>query len=172
MLDKIKSVVIGILLLIASFIAGKYTTPEKIVTKIEEKVVVKEVVKWKKSESKEDNKNKETIIVETTYPDGTVKKETRIIDKGTVKISLNQERSKESESSKVVTIEKSTTNEKSNWQVSLLASTQNLSYNDISSGKTEINYGIHVQKRVLGPFYLGGFALDTKTFGLSVGGIF
>lgn len=171
-MDKIKLGILSLILLAAAFMVGRYTTPAKVVTKVEEKVVEKEVVKWKTKEDKNENKNKETVVVETTYPDGTVRKETRIIDKGTIRVSFESESSKQSEKDKSSVAQSSTANENSNWHVSLLAGSGNLSYDNVMHGKSDIVYGIHAEKKILGPFFLGAFALDNKTVGLSLGGNF
>lgn len=165
MIKNIKLALFGALALAAAFAVGRYTVPTKTVTKIEEKIVEKEVIKWKEKEVKNEDKDVETVIVETTYPDGTVKKETRIIDKGKIKVTFEAEGSSESEKSKVTSILKSEVKENANWNVSLLAGSENLKYN-------EFIYGVHVQKTVLGPFSVGAFGLTNKTVGLSIGGTF
>lgn len=162
-------ILVSLIALTSVFMIGRYTTPAKTVIKIEEKIVEKEIVKWKYKENSEENKNQETIIVETTYPDGTVKKETRILDKGTVKLSLESEQSKEKEKISILKKDELTLNENSNWNISLLASLENFSYNKESK---DVFYGIHLQRKVLGPFSVGVFGTNSKSYGLSVGGSF
>jgi len=70
-----KYVAIGVLVLFVGGAAvGRYSLPAKVDIKVEEKIVEKEVIKWKTVVKKDVQKNKDTIIIETHYPDGTVKK--------------------------------------------------------------------------------------------------
>jgi hypothetical protein len=163
----IKLLMAAIVLVAVSFMVGRHNAPVKTVTKVEEKIVVKEVIKWKEKKVKDENKNKETVIVETVYPDGTIKRETRIIDKGTIKVAVEKEGSKSSEKTTTVSKEQLQVSDNKQWNVSVLAGTDKLSYNDL-----KLDYGLHVQKTILGPFSLGAFGLTNGSVGLSVGGSF
>lgn len=53
---------------------------------------------------------------------------------------------------------------KADWNISASAG------QDITNiQKLELVYGVHVQRRILGPFYLGGMADTSKRVGLSIG---
>lgn len=171
MLQKMKEsrtkILIGLALLIGGFMIGRYSTPTKTVTKIEEKIVTKEVVKWKVKKVKDESKNLEKIIVETKMPDGTIRKETRIVDKGVVRVDTTKDGSKSTETSKVTKIEKTETNQNNDWHVSALAMPKNGDYTN-----KELSYGLHVERRIIGPFYLGVFGVTDSGAGLSIGGSF
>ncbi len=93
-----KQIIIGAAsaLLIGALVV-RFSLPAKVQIKVQEKIVEKEVVKWKTKYVKNEQKNKDTVIIETRFPDGTVKKEKHIIDKGTIVVDKTNEGSKEKE---------------------------------------------------------------------------
>lgn len=149
-------------LLLAAFaigiIVGKYTIPAKVVVKTEEKIVTKEVIKWKEKKVKNESKDKEVVIIEIKYPDGTVRKEKRIVDKGTLRIDYSKEGSKESTKTEERKTEVSQINSKYDWHVSGMVSPKDFS-------KDSIEYGLSVERRILGPFYLGIYGTTNRSFG-------
>lgn len=160
--ENMKKIGVLVILLAAAFLVGRHTVPVKTVTKIEEKIVEKEVVKTVESSKKDEKRNKEVIIIETRLPDGTVKKETRIVDRGTIVIDSTKD------STRITSVEterKSETSTKANsqkWNVALLAAKKD-------TINSEILYGGHVQYKVAGPFSVGVMGLSNKTGAISVG---
>lgn len=156
-----------ILIVIATLLVGvgvgRYSLPAKIVTEVETKIAEKEVIKWKEKRVTEKQNDKSVVIIETRLPDGTVRIEKHILDKGTVKIDSN----KAGESSKDSTTDtkSSTTVEYSKraWHLAALVSPS------LTGPVPSLSYGLLVERRILGPFYLGAFGLTNKTVGFSLG---
>lgn len=148
---------------------GRYTVPTKVVTKIEEKIVEKEVIKTKENTVRETNKNRELVVTETVLPDGTRKIEKHYINRDEIRDTA--ERTNLTTTSRDTELHSSTvtTSENANWNISALA-TPSHTKDDILSGS--LSYGLHVQRRVLGPFSVGAFGLTNKTYGVSIGGSF
>jgi hypothetical protein len=146
----------------AIFAVGYYLSPAKVETKtvtIEvEKIVEKVVFK----ENKTENKNTDTVIIETILPDGSKRTETRIVDRGTITSdiisSLQSEVTKYKEQMREKTVEYGYPS------VSLAA----LVYRN-PENIANPEFGIAVSKRIVGPFTAGLFGLQNKTIGLSLG---
>lgn len=162
----------GIAILAVGFLSGRYSTPTKTVIKVEEKIVTREVVKYKESKSRDEDRNKETVIIETILPDGTKKVEKRIVDKSKIETASNKEGSKDSSTEISKKTEETVTHQNNEWNVALLAGVN--TQDDLL--KKEIGYGLLVQRRIIGPFYLGGFGVglgsSSQTYGFSLGGSF
>lgn len=132
---------------------GYYATPTKTITKTE----VKEVVKVVKEKEKNKQNNKMVVIVETTMPDGTKRKETKIVDKGVITITASENIDKSTDTKTETVVE--------HTHDSLLlyaVAEKNLS-------SPELSYGVGVQKRVLGPFFLGVYGTTQKNIGVTLG---
>lgn len=139
---------IVLLLCGASFGAGRYLTPDKVIHEVEEKIVevTKEVIKQVGKT--------QTHIIETTWPDGKYVKETFILDEKTVVIEkdkFNEIIKKERE-----VIE----NSKPQWAV---------------GGSTGLNldtkrqdYGVQVERRILGNIWGGAYAKTDKDIGVAL----
>lgn len=158
-MENLKKAGIVIILMLVAFGAGRFASPTKVVTKVEEKVVNKEVVKWKTKTVIEETKNKEIIITKTVKPDGTVVETKRIVDKGTVSKDSSKDSQTEKESSKSkITVE---VKEKSppSWTISGLAR-----YKDGG-----VDFGASAYKRVLGPVGVGVFGIQKGEIGVSMG---
>jgi uncharacterized protein YchJ len=164
---SIKTAAIATVLLLGiGYLSGKYTTPAKVVTKIEEKIVEKEVVKTKVDTSVREKKNREYIIVETTSPDGTIRRERRFIDKGETTTDTSKVNVSTTERDTELKSSTETVNSKNLWNVSALAT---MSHTDSDFLRGNISYGAHVQRQILGPISVGAFGLTNKTYGLSLG---
>ncbi len=169
-----KTIAISVIALLGiGYASGRYTTPTKTVTKIEEKIVTKEVVKYKETKSKDENRNKETIIVETIMADGTKRIEKRIVDKTQIETDTNRESEKTASSETSRKSETTVENSRSNWNVAVLAGAGSFS----EAAKQEYGYGLHLQYRVFGPFYFGGYGTGIgrstqESYGFSLGGQF
>jgi len=164
-----KAAVVAVLLLAAGVMVGRYSSPTKVVTKVETKIVEKEVIKTKETNTRETNKNREYVVIETILPDGTKKIERRYINRdeireeGTRTNTATSTSSTESRSSTV------TESGKADWNISALAT---MSHKEDDLMKGNFSYGVHIQRRVLGPFSVGVFGITNQTYGLSVGGSF
>lgn len=138
-----KLVIAGLLLGLLGYAVGRYVQPAKVVTKVEEKVktVLVETTKKKK------------IKVRIVKPDGTIEERETEEDITVVE----KEKVKEVEKEKLVE------SQKTQWKASLFAGSR--------SGESLVTpmYGVIVEKRFMGPVFLGGWATDQKDFGVSVG---
>jgi hypothetical protein len=158
-------VILSILLVSTGYAAGRYIAPEKVVTKIETKVEIKEIIKWKTNLSKDEKKDKEIVIIETIMPDGTIKREKRIIDKGTIKLDLSKQSEKDSSTTKSEKKQEIKIKNSPDWKLSGMVLVSPKSQ-IIDSGLT---YGLLIERRIIGPFYLGAFAINNGAIGASIG---
>jgi lipopolysaccharide export LptBFGC system permease protein LptF len=159
----------GLVLLLAGVMIGRYTVPTKTITKTETKIVEKEVVKSSDTDIKTIKKNSTLVETETILPDGTHKIERRYVNNDEIvdkDVKLNVTTDTKSTDIKSMTV---TTNEKNNWNLSALATT---SHTEDDIFREKISYGIHVQRRIIGPFSVGAFGLTNRTYGISIGGSF
>lgn len=147
-------IAIGLVLLLVAYAFGRYTTPERVVTKVE----THEVIKWKERIVKEKQNDKDIVIVEIKLPDGTIRKETHIIDKGRVVIDKSKEGSDTKDSSTTTV----TTYNKPQWKAAGLLGIADYSLDNRV-------YGLEVERRILGPIFLGVWGMTSKEVGLSVG---
>lgn len=132
--------IVGLLLLVVGYGTGRYLQPAKIQIKKEEVIKEVEVIK----------KDIRIVEREITRPDGTKEKERITEDK-------SQESTKKEKDTKESTL---IANKKPDWRVNGLAALNN---------DRNIVYGLHVERRILGPISVGAFGLTDTTVGLSVG---
>lgn len=165
-MDTRTKIIIAAVALIGAFGAGWYLTPTKVVTKTEIKEVIKEVVKEKESTTKDKKNDKVVIVVETVYPDGRRVKETKIVDKGSVTVNIDKDKSSETDKSTETKTEKTVERAAPSLAVSVLAA------KDVTNLSAPPAFGASVTKRILGPFTVGGFGLSNGTAGVSVGVLF
>lgn len=144
----LKKVTVVFVLCLASFGFGRFLTPIKTVTKIEEKTV--EIVK----EINKTTKNTQVHIIETTYEDGRKVKETFIVNKDTIVV----EKEKVKEVEKIVT--KIVENGKAQWQVGV---TTGLNLNERKQ-----DYGVQIERRVLGNIWAGAYGKTDKDIGVTL----
>lgn len=167
--QSVKLELVAVVVFIAGLACGRFTTPAKVITKTEIQTVEKEVVKNKEVTVKDTNKDRELVVTETTKPDGTKIVEKHYINRDQIKEDTTKTNSvvdtKKSDS-KSETI---TTNEKNDWNLSALVTT---SHTEDDMFHQSMSYGVHVQRRILGPFSVGAFGLTNKTYGLSIGASF
>lgn len=132
--------------------SGWFSRPEKVVTKVETKVVDHYV----NSTNTSDVNHKKIVVVETKAPDGTPVKTTTITadDTKSTTSKVTDDSTSDTKSSKVVTYDKPS------W---LIAVTYGVSL----SGPPA--YGGSVDKRILGPIYVGGYGLTSGQFGVRLG---
>jgi ribosomal protein S7 len=125
-----------------------YFAPTKIETKTEVKEV--EVVK----ETKKEQKHVNTKIVVTEYPDGRKTTETYIVDDSVVFVDKDVEKQVE------IVKEKKVENAKPQWNAKVSTSLYP-NFNSI--------YQVDVNRRILGPIFLGVYGRTDKEFGIGVG---
>jgi len=139
---QVKTLIISALLLLGvGYGVGRYLQPAEV--KIEIKEVIKEV--------EVENRNVVTIIREIERPDGTREIETRIVDKTTI------EKDRTASRSEVKTVRAL----KPQWKVGAM-----VGQSDFLRGGTI--YGAQVERRILGPFFLGVWGNTNKSAGLSI----
>lgn len=139
----------GLILLALGAGIGYFAKPSKVVTKFQEKEVIKYV------ENKKENKDIVTVIKKITQKDGTVIEESRTEDK-----------------TKVET-DKSFLSQKEIKQQSIVINDLGLSVHALVlsnlSTLSDREYGVYIKKRVFSNISVGVMATDKQTVGLSVG---
>lgn len=140
--DYLKLALAALLIGGLGYAAGRYVQPAKV--EIKKEVEVKEVEVTRK--------NIVTVTHEEKRPDGTVITDSRTEDKST-EATRTDTKSKES-----TTI----TNVKPQWKVSGGAGVK---YNEISLQPV---YTVGVERRILGPIFVGAYGRTDKEVGLSV----
>lgn len=146
---------IGLVVLAVGVGIGRYTTPTKVETKVEEKIVEKIITK----EAKTNNKNREYVVIEVISPDGTIRREKRLIDKGVITVE------KEASTERVIekTVEKIVERKSDTYGVSLLYGKAIRHFSEVPA------YGLVIDKKFIGPVKLGVFGFTNGLVGLSVG---
>jgi hypothetical protein len=151
-------------IILASFMVGRYTVPSKVVTKTEIQTVT-QIAETAKVNTQQD---KDVVVTETDKPDGTKIKQTEYVDRVNTE-SVDTKTTQTTTDSKSSTV---TTNEKYNWNVAALAGVSS----DQSLFDKQIGYGAIIQRKIIGPFYVGvwgsGFGTPVKSGGVSIGGSF
>jgi hypothetical protein len=177
-------VVGGLVLFIGGLAAGRFATPAKVETKTEIQIVEKEkivekivYIKDTNENSKENTNTKQQIhIVEKTSPDGTYTKETFILNEDTKYVEVDksthegQTTDKTTEKEKIVDVtkDKTVTSAVAEWRLSGMAGLNYDKAYDLKL-KDSLVYGGIVEKRVIGPVYMGGWGTTSKEVGLSIG---
>jgi lipopolysaccharide export LptBFGC system permease protein LptF len=157
---KVK-IIITVLVVAGAFAAGRYSLPAKIIEK--EHVVYKEKIVEKKVLVKDQNtkKNIVTIRLVTIKPDGTRTIETKTYDKSEIEITQNSTTDIKNDITKVADKEKTTIFNKDSLLISALMKT--------NFTNPSPSYGIMINKRIFGPFYLGAFGYTDASLGMSLG---
>lgn len=132
---------------------GYFFTPTKTITKVE----IKEIEKIVKETQKDKKNDKIVIVVETIMPDGTKRKETKIVDKGTITIRSDEVTEKQTETKIEKVVEKQ--------HDSLII----YGFGQTNVFTPSLEYGIGLHKRILGPFMLGAQGSNKGTIGLTIG---
>jgi hypothetical protein len=129
------------LTLIVGAAMGRYLTPEKVVTKTVTQIQKVDVV----------HTNVVTITKTIKQPNGTIETDTTTVDKSVDQTNTNTT----SETSKTVT------RDNPQWHVS----------GDFSSSSSlpYYIYGAKIERRILGPIFLGAFGNANRQFGASIG---
>lgn len=148
--DFLKSNYIWLIIIAIAFIAGRYSSPEKVVTVTQ--VVTKEV----KTEDDQIDSDRVSDVLHILKPDGT--KITRIKVEAKKDESLKDSKRIDSSTFTSKTIEY----RRGVYAQALIG----LPMSDISSGPV---YGVSISKQFFGPIVLGAWGLSNLTVGLSVG---
>lgn len=157
----IKQILIGILLLGIGVAFGRYIAPSKVIEK--EKIIYKDKIVVKKVLVKDQtiHNNKVTIRLITFKPDGTKTIETKTYDKTLIDIVQKDQTKEINDSSGSSEKDKTIEYKKDEYLVSINVKTP---INMLSP-----NYGVSINKRFIGPIYIGAFGFLDKTVGLSLG---
>lgn len=150
--QKLGPVLLALLIGVAM---GYFATPTKVVTKTE----IKEVEKKVDETQKDTKKNKVYLRTETILPDGTRKIETKIVDKDTIDVSTSSETDKSTDTTTEKTVERT-------HDGLIIYALGGAKLTDWTSGP---EWGAGVQKRVLGPFWLGVYGTNKLAAGVTVG---
>lgn len=156
----VKQILILLVVLGVGVAIGKFATPtkliEKEVIKYVDKIVEKKV--YVKDTSKKNNKV--TIQFVKILPDGTKTIETKTYDQSVIEITQNEKTDTNKETNIDKTTEKVVEYRHDDWMISLGVKTDSTWTN---------NYGVIVNRRILGPFHLGAFVFTDRSFGANVG---
>lgn len=174
----------GIVLFVGGLAVGRFGTPAKVETKtvtqvVEKEKIVEKIVYVKDTSEQDktnDNKKQQIHIIEKTLPDGTKTKETFILNEDTKYVEVDKSSHEDTTTDKVVDKEKdtkTTTDTKTqtavaDWRISGMAGVNYGSVADMKL-KDAMIYGGVVEKRILGPIYMGGFGTTSKEVGLTLG---
>lgn len=134
-------IIITIVMAAVAYASGRYMTEPTIITKNVEVIKEVEVVK----------RDVRTVIKEVTSPDGTRQVDTVIEDKTRERTRTDSDRSNET----IVT------NEKPQWKVGVSARTKIFDLVPV--------YGGTVERRIIGPIFVGINGWTDSSFGISVG---
>lgn len=149
-----RKVLIATLVFVVGAAFGRFSLPARVEIKTQTQVVEKVVVQ--KERAKQTDRT--TVIIKTVAPDGTVTERTEIVDKTKVTSDTNKTSDSKSDSSS----SKVTEYAKNDWFIRAMAKGQ-------LGVAGPLRYGVGVDRRILGPVYLGVFGYDDKTVGGSVG---
>lgn len=187
MKESIKKHRITIIVAIVSVIVGvgfgRYATPEKVVTKIEEveveRVVLVEKKVFVKEEVKKTAKRQNTKTLKTTKPDGTIIEETvtssEDITFADSKSKEGSEKSLQTENTKKSQESKQTDFDTKRLKVSALVGVQIKDSSNKPLGvlhdirNPDPVFGIHASYNFFGPISVGAFGLTSRELGVSIG---
>lgn len=163
MKQKILLIIGGVVLLASAVAVGRFTTPTKTVEK--EKIVYQDKIITKIVYQKDTShrKNKVTIKFVKILPDGTKTIETKTYDSSEIEILEKNNLDQTKDTKTVIDKEKLVEFQKGDWMFSFGVKSD-LGFNPA--------YGVFINRRILGPFYLGAFGFTDQTFGASAGIIF
>lgn len=157
----IRNILIGLGLLILGAAFGRWAAPSKVVEKEVIKYQDKIVEKIVYQKDTTEHHHKVTIKLTKVLPDGTRTTETKIYDSDDINIVQNGSTDKIDVKTGETTTEKTTEYTKDQY---LLLASQKLNISDKTT-----SFGLGVNKRFLGPIYLGVFGFADRTIGASIG---
>lgn len=162
-LKDYKTWIVVAVLLAGGIIIGRYTLPERVITKTETQVVTKEVTKTVEVDKTDYYKNKVLIETTTTKPDGTVIKQRKFVDKSVV-LNDDEKNTTDDKSSTTTTTTQTDTTYNTGYKGSV-----KIVYAKHLDNLSEDIYGIEVDKKLIGPLVISGLGLTDKTIGLGLG---
>jgi hypothetical protein len=191
---KIK-ILVGLALLVTAFAVGRFTTPAKVEThetikyqtqiQYQDRVVTQTQVVTQKVyvHDSDSHKHVATTTTEITKPDGTKIKtivsstDTQKESKTNTDTNTNQNTLQTKVAVKTETTQKEDTKDsltiydQDNWHIGLLAGV-NITKFELSKlasqPLTQISFGGEVDRRIVGPVYVGAFGLSDGTIGLTL----
>lgn len=137
---------------------GRYFTPPKVVEK--EKIVYKDRIIEREVKVKSTSKKNDKVFTKNTVtkPDGTKYVEVKITDKSKIKSDFKRTGTRQEN----ISLDKTEESKQTNYLISLGAK--------FNLGEFGLPiYGVNLNKRILGPIYLGVFGFTDKTIGVSLG---
>jgi len=159
------SIIVIIIAVIIGYGFGYFTTPEKVVTKIETVEVVKEVIKEIKikDEKKKESVKRKTKTIIKEYPDGQKITEIYEVTEDTIFIETQEivDLRKQIEDLKKQNETKIIISQKSQWKFQGLVGTE-------IRRPTEPIYGLGVERRIIGPIFIGIYGKSNTEAGVSV----
>lgn len=162
-LKDYKTWIVVAVLLAGGIIIGRYTLPERVITKTETQVVTKEVTKTIEVDKTDYYKNKVLIETTTTKPDGTVIKQRKFVDKSVV-LNDDEKNTTDDKSSTTTTTTQTDTTYNTGYKGSV-----KIVYAKHLDNLSEDIYGVEVDKKLIGPLVISGLGLTDKTIGLGLG---
>lgn len=154
--ENIKKVLLLVLIFALGGAFGRFSAPSRVVEK--EHTVTQDNTTTKQQDDKSIIKkdNKEYIRIVTIKPDGTRVTETHILDKDK-SVTIDNSQKQTTDNKMVFTDKEKTTTYSVNSTIISLGIDRNMSY------------GGMVQRRLLGPIYVGGFGYTDGVIGLNLG---
>lgn len=144
-----------VIILLVVFATGRYCTPEKVITKTETVEVIKEVKVVETVTVQQNKRQTKTVITE--YPDGKKVTEIYEVNEDVIFIENNSNSTVDSNTStNTTTIVKT---DKPNWNLYGVAGYQD----------NRFNYGINVNRRILGPVFIGVTGKNNKDLSIGIG---
>jgi hypothetical protein len=144
---------------------GRFTTPEKVVTKVETVEVIKEVIKEVKikDEKKKETVKRKTKTVIKEYPDGRKITEIYEVTEDTIFVETQEivDLRKQIEDLKKQNESKIIISQKPQWKFQGLAGVE-------ITRPTKPIYGLGVERRIIGPIFMGVYGKSNSEAGVSL----
>lgn len=161
--DNLKKILVVIALMLLSAAGGRFLAPSK----VEEKEVIKYVEKIveKKIYVKDTKQAKRRVYIKlvTIKPDGTKTTETKIFDSDQIEITQKENSTTTVEKNVDSNKEKVVEYSKNDYYI---FGSAKIDVNDLSS---TLAYGLSINRRLLGPTYIGVFGYTDSTAGFNLG---
>lgn len=141
-----------LILVLVAYAFGRYMQPHKVEYQKEVVEVIKEVKVKDKQIAKKNDRQTKTVI--TKYPDGKIVKEVYEVNKDVIFLDKKESSKKETETTEkeIKIVDPS----KPNWKI------QAITTFDISE------YGVGVERRILGPIFIGIYGKNTNEYGATL----